>query len=58
MADTVKTPSKVVTTLKEFIPSTGKQWIGTSVLSVAVGGLSFVVGRLTKGAKAPKAPKA
>ncbi len=45
--------SKVVGSVKEFLPSTTKQIIGSSVISVGVGALSFVVGRLTKGAKKP-----
>lgn len=45
--------SKVVGSVKEFLPSTKKQIIGSSVISVGVGALSFVVGRLTKGAKKP-----
>lgn len=45
--------SKVVGSVKEFLPANMKQIIGSSVISVGVGALSFVVGRLTKGTKKP-----
>lgn len=52
MADTTKT-NKVVGFVKETLPANKKQVIGTSVISLGVGALSFVVGRLTKGTKKP-----
>lgn len=53
MADTVTKTNKVVGTIKEFLPTSKKQIVGTSVISAGIGALSFVVGRLTKGAKKP-----
>lgn len=54
MAEVTKSDNKVVGTIKEFLPKGKKEIIGTSVISLGVGALSFVVGRLTKGAKKQK----
>lgn len=53
MADTVAKSNKVVGAVKEFLPASKKQIVGTSVISAGIGALSFIVGRLTKGAKKP-----
>lgn len=49
MADVAKKDNKVVGVVKEFLPNSKKQVIGTSVITVGVSALSFVIGRLTKG---------
>lgn len=53
MADTVTKSNKVVGAVKEFLPASKKQIVGTTAISAGIGALSFVVGRLTKGAKKP-----
>lgn len=54
MSDVAKTDNKIVGTIKEFLPKGKKEVIGTSVISLGVGALSFIVGRLTKGTKKTK----
>ena len=46
--------SKVVGTVKGFLPKDKKEVIGTTVISAGVGVISFIVGRLTKGTKVAK----
>lgn len=53
-AETTNKTSKVVGTIKGFLPKDKKEVIGTTIISAGVGVISFIVGRLTKGTKVAK----